>query len=188
MRLSVILLWISAAGVSPAAQPALIVSINFQGNQKMDSAQLKSKLRVCREGNWYSPGALKVELDEVERFYRDSGFLKAEVGPPSIENKYVQGRGQGVVIQIPVTEGPLYSLGQVVIKGAHVLNPAALLQMAPLRTGVPYNRGVMMEWVNRIRGSYHEIGYIRFDANMREDTHVAERTVDCILELRAPST
>jgi outer membrane protein insertion porin family len=183
-RLSVIPLWIAVAGLSSSAQPALILSISFQGNQKIDSAQLKSKMRLCREGNSYSPEALRFELNEVEQYYRDNGFLKAEVGPPSIENRYVQGRGHGVVIQIPVTEGPLFRLGQIIIKNANVVSPATLLQMSPVRPGEPYNRGMMMEWVNRMRGSYHEIGYIRFDANLREDTNVAERTVDCVLELQ----
>jgi outer membrane protein assembly factor BamA len=181
------LLWISVARVGLAAQPVLIFSINFQGNQKMDSAQLKGMLKVCREGSWYSPEALKFELNEVERYYRDNGFLKAEVGPPSIENRHVQGRGQGVVIQIPVTEGPLFRLGQLVIKDAKVLSSTTLLQMSPLRTGDPYNRGAMMGWLDRIRGSYHELGFIRFNANLREDTRAAERTVDCILELREGS-
>jgi outer membrane protein insertion porin family len=174
----VVVVWVSAW----AAQPVPISSIEFQGNESIDAVHLKARLHVSREGNWYSPEALKLELQEVEKLYQDSGFLKARVGPPRIEYRKSEGRGPGVAILIPVEEGPMYRLGRLSIEGADVSDPETFIQMSPLRAGQTYSRRLVSEWLDKIKLSYNEIGYIRFDAQVREQPHESERTVDCVLE------
>jgi len=167
-----------------AAQRGIILSVAFFGNENMDEATLLHAMRVTQEGNWYSPEVLRFELQEIERLYQEKGFLKARVGPPEVSERRLEGGRQGVAIRIPVAEGPLFRLGRLAIRGAEVLAPATLLQMAPIEPGGPYSRPLMMEWIERLRSSYHELGRIRFEARLHEEAREAERTVDCTLEVR----
>jgi outer membrane protein assembly factor BamA len=176
---ALLLLW--AGGLYAWSQPAIILSISFQGNDSIDAARLKGRLRICREGAWYSPEALKFELLEVEKLYQDSGFLEAKVGPPKVERKDAEGRSGGVALLIPVEEGAQFKLARLSILDAKVLNTDTLLQMSPLRTGQAYSRGMIIEWLERIRASYNEMGHIRFEARIREDIRESERAVDCEL-------
>ena len=172
---------------SLAAQPAPIVSIRFQGNVSIDESRLRAGMHVCREGNPYSPEALKFELQEVEKTYRDAGFLSAKVGPPRVSYRNAEGRGPGVAILIPIEEGPLYGLGRLSIEGAEVTNPETFIQMSPLRPGQTYNRSLVNEWLGKIKLSYDEIGHIRFDARVQEHVNESDHTVDCVLEFKEGS-
>ena len=55
----------------------------------------------------------------------------------SLEVKNLAGR-QGAVIRIPVSEGPLYTVGEIRVTNVHAFHPSSLVQMCPLRTGQPF--------------------------------------------------
>jgi len=179
--LGLILYLFSPAGLP--AQPIMIRSIDFEGNERFSSSQLKDRIRISREGAWYSAEALLVELQAIERLYRDNGFLNVRIGPPRIETQAEGGQRRLAAIVVPVSEGPLYKVGSISVRGATVFSAATLLQMSPLGSGQPYSRDKISAWAERIRESYLEMGYIRFQASPREDALESAHTVDCALEL-----
>src|SRR5207249_9813181 len=111
-RITKLLLLASLLGeASLRAQSTPILSVTFEGNSAVQTPRLKNQLRVCREGGWYNADVLKAELQGVEAFYQDEGFLRAKVGDPVVEFRAIPGKGPGALIRIPVTEGARYSLG-----------------------------------------------------------------------------
>jgi outer membrane protein insertion porin family len=166
-----------------ATQAIPVLSVEISGNKALDSAQVKRQLRVSREGGWYHPDALQNDLKNIERFYQDHGFLRSKAGPPVVEMKALPGKGQGAVIRIPISEGPVYMVGELVIRNAKVLSTASLLQMAPVRPGEPYSRKKIQDWREKIAESYESMGYIRFHAEAQENIHDVRRVVDCALEV-----
>jgi Ca-activated chloride channel family protein len=161
-----------------------VLSIRFDGNKSIDTVRLKAQLRACREGGWYNPQLLEMELQNLESFYRDAGFLKAKVGPASMTIQSVPEKGEAAVIRIAVSEGSLFSLGKVDIKNAVTLNTSTLLQMAPMQEGQPYSRKKISDWRAKIAEAYQSMGYLRFDSTLKEDLHDLRHTVDCTIELR----
>ncbi len=165
-----------------AATAVPVRSITFEGNQHIDSRRLKSQLRQCREGGWYEPDTLAADVQNLTRFYQDEGYLNARIGPASIDFQTDRTEGRVAVIRVPVFEGPLFTVGKIEVKGAQAFNPATLLQMCPLRSGQPYSRKRIADWLERIGDGYSTMGYIRFHPSVHEVTHDAQASVDCIIE------
>jgi outer membrane protein insertion porin family len=182
MRLlfSVLLSLLVARGAP--AQSVPILSLTFEGNKTIDAAQLKSQLRISRDGGWYNAENLKAELRNVEEFLLNSGFLRAKVGTPQVEYRTVPGKGQAAVIRISVSEGPRYVLGDLQIRNAQAFKTTTILQMCPVRAGQPYSRIKMAEWREKIEEAYHTMGYIRVELNMKEEVRDFKGIVDCVLE------
>jgi outer membrane protein insertion porin family len=158
-----------------------IVSIEFAGNDSMDPGRLKAQMRASREGGVYRSDALKYDMRQLEAFYREQGFLRARAGEPSVESRDGGGVPGGVVIRIPLAEGPRYLLGAVSVKNARVLDEASIRRMSPLREGEPYSRGKMEEWRDKIAESYQSMGYLRFRGDLEESVNDLRQRVDVSL-------
>jgi len=169
--------------ILPAAMAQIVTihSISFEGNENLRSSQLKHELRMSREGSLYQPQRLNFELRNLENYYRDNGYLQAEIGPPDVSFQTIEGRGKAAVIRIKVTEGPRFTMGKLEIENAQVLPKATLLQMAPVLQGQPYSRGKIRRWVDKITENYRSMGYLRFKAEIKEAVRDFRREVDLSL-------
>jgi outer membrane protein assembly factor BamA len=174
-------------GPHALAQSVPILSLTFEGNKAIETSQLKAQLRTSREGGWYRAQNLNTELQQLVSFYHEEGFLKAEIGTPSVEMKDVPGKGQAAVIRVRVSEGPRYVLGELVIKNAQALKPASMINMSPVRTGEPYSRGKLASWRVKMAEAYQSMGYVRAEISIKEEIHDFRRVVDCIVECKEGS-
>jgi Ca-activated chloride channel homolog len=164
------------------AQTVTVFSLTFQGNTSINDSRLKSQLRMIREGGPYQPDVMAFEIQNLTRFYRDEGYLQAEAGPPQVTFQEVPGRGKAASIRLPISEGPLFTLGELSVRNTELFDSATLLQMCPVRKGQPYSRRRMQEWQEKIGEGYSEMGYIRFSARLVEKIQDSRHTVDGILE------
>jgi outer membrane protein insertion porin family len=161
--------------------PVQIRSVSFEGNAGLSAPQLKSLLRKAIAGNEYAPGNLDADLRRVERAYQDEGYLRARVGPPEVSIRTI-GEAKAADIRIPVTEGPVYTAGQLAVRNVNILEPDALMQICPLRKGQPYSRAKGSQWQSKIEETYRSLGHIRIHCGAREDVDETGRRVDLTLE------
>jgi len=173
----------ACAGVA-LAQSVPILSVTFEGNKAFDATQLKSQLRVNRDGGWYNPESLQAELRTLEGFLQNAGLLRAKVGPAQVEYRAVPGKGQAAVIRVPISEGPRYTVGEIQVRNAQVFKPSTLLQMCPLRAGQPYSRSKIGDWREKMEDAYHTMGYVRVEMSVKEDIHELKGVVDCVLDFK----
>ncbi len=166
------------------AQAVPILSIAFEGNSALDDSRLKAQLRTSRDGGWYHPEGLKAELQSLEAYYQDEGFLHAKVGNPTVEFRPIPGKGQGAVIRVPISEGPRYVLGDLTIQNSQAFKPATLLRFCPLRTGQPYSRSKIAQWQEKVEDAYHTMGHIRVETRVHEEIREFKKIVDCRLECK----
>jgi len=166
----------------PAAESVTILSIDFDGNKGLDSSRLRSRMRQARQGARYHPEILKLELQDLERFCREEGFLRAAVDRPSLEFSEVAGRGKMVAVRVPIAEGPRYALGKLEVRNVHALSVDTLLQMSPLQRGMPYSRGRLSAWIGKVTEAYYSLGHLRVQATLREAVDDARHVVDCTLD------
>ncbi len=132
----------------------------------------------------YQLDALNQDLAALSGLYQDEGYVRATVGPPLVTFQDVPGKGKVAVIKVPISEGPLFSVGEISVKDARAFRPETLLRMCPLKTGQPYSRKKLSEWVDKIEDGYHTMGYIRFTAGFKEEVHELRRVIDCTLECK----
>jgi outer membrane protein insertion porin family len=185
LRSGLAILWVMTVGSLPVlGQSVPILSVTFEGNKALEPGRLKSQLKVSRDGGWYHPETLKMELRAVEKLYHDEGFLRANLGAPVVEFQTVQGKGQVAVIRIPVSEGARYTLGELTFKNSSGIKPAALMQLSPVRAGQPYSRSKIAQFKEKIEEGYHSLGYLRFEVTVREEIQDSKKVVDCVFECK----
>jgi outer membrane protein insertion porin family len=182
LRTFCLAVWVIFLGPLALGQSVPILSLTFEGNKVIDSTRLKAQLRTSREGAWYRAQSLSFELQQLANFYREEGFLKAEIGDPAVELREVPGKGQAAVIRVRISEGPRYMLGELVIKNAQALKPSSMIHMSPMRTGEPYSRSKLAAWRTKIEDAYQSMGYVRAEISIKEEIHDFRRVVDCTVE------
>jgi outer membrane protein insertion porin family len=158
-----------------------IAEIRFEGNESIPTEQLKRLLSKSQEGSLYTPEILAADLQRVETAYRDEGFLRAKVGPADVRMQS-SGEEKTAVLIIRIVEGTRYRVGEVTIRNAQTLAPETLLQMCPLKKGMPYSRVKIYQWQVMIEDAYREMGYIRIRCKVNESLNEIDKVVDCTLE------
>ncbi|MFH1575105.1 MAG: POTRA domain-containing protein, partial [Acidobacteriota bacterium] len=83
---------------------------------------------------------------------------------------------------IPIEEGPLYTLESLTVRNVTVFETSTVMQLCPLRQGEAYSRRKVNEWIERLRESYRELGYIRATGTAREEIHEFKRSVVCAVD------
>jgi outer membrane protein assembly factor BamA len=161
--------------------PAVIQSVSFEGNSARSVQQLKPLLRLSREGAQYLPGNLRLDLQQVQLFYQDSGFLNARVEAPDVQIRAAGTKGTAA-IRIRIVEGPLYATGEIAAGKTQAVPTSTITQMCPLKKGEPYSRIRIAQWRSKIEDAYRSLGYLKAACTPREAVNESGKTVDCSLE------
>ena len=68
----------------------------------------------------YKQTGFEEDADRIVSFYRDRGYLAARVGQPTIRTleDTEDGRTRWVALNIPVTEGEQYRIGELTVEGS----------------------------------------------------------------------
>lgn len=157
--------------------------ITFTGNKHFSDSKLR-KLMQTSERNiflaWFThSGVLKkdlldVDLDRLAVFYHDHGFIHAKIGTPRISYDK-----KGIVINIPVIEGPRYRIGKVTIEGDLIDKPENLLMLTRLPTKTYLNREELQKDIERLTDFYQDHGY----ANVEVNPHILENKKEPIADV-----
>ena len=109
-----------------------IRDIRFLGSKVFSPVELSSKITDClarsKDGSGYNAPLFEYCSRRLEGFVRSRGYLQARLSEPSREFS-----DKGVTLEVGVTDGPLYRLGNIVIEGADALSVddvRSLLRMA----------------------------------------------------------
>lgn len=94
--------------------------------------------------------------DYLESYYRDRGYLGAVVSPPV--KRLDPGTGTGTV-EIPVTEGPLFLIGDLTFSGNRAYSYDELWIRIPISSGSAYSPDLVQESSDIIERLYRTNGY-----------------------------
>lgn len=139
-----------------------IEEISFDGNANIPSSKLKGAMETStrwplgifsHEGT-YQDTVLDTDLLRLEQFYGDNGYLKAKIGRPRVDY-----REDGIHITIPVSEGPLYTMGTIDVAGDIIVPKEELMAAIAMETGDVMSRSKIQEAIERIRIIYMDMGY-----------------------------
>ncbi|MFL2980838.1 MAG: outer membrane protein assembly factor BamA [Methylophilaceae bacterium] len=160
-----------------------IKEINIVGNRLYKKEDLLESftLKVTNFLSWwnkddrYSKQVLSGDLEKLRSFYMDRGYLDFKINSSLIrisENK------KNVYIDISITEGNKYFIGDAKLSGKYENVPEALLQaQIVLRKGQVFNRAEVTATTNRLNQILGDYGYAFSNANAIPDVNKEERTV-----------
>ena len=151
-----------------------IARVNFEGNRAIDDAKLASKMKDNKGPNkWIpfisGPGTYKEakfddDAQKVLEYYRQRGYVKAEVGQPQLRilEDSNDGRTRYVELDVPVTEGPRYKLGTISFSGNTVVKTEALRPFFKMQTGEWFNEKAIRNGFKKAQEAYGSAGYMEF--------------------------
>src|SRR4051812_31900405 len=151
-----------------------IKEVEFLGNSAIKDAALAKKMKdnkgpnpwmlFLSHGGTYNEGKFEDDADKVQQFYREEGYVRAQVGQPQLRilEDEKDGKTRWVELQIPVTEGPRYRVGEVNFSGNTVVKTEGLRPLFKLEPGDWFNEKKIRKGFEKAREVYGPGGYFEF--------------------------
>jgi outer membrane protein insertion porin family len=153
-----------------------IRDIEFVGNVAKSDGILTKKMKENKERSripvwgWFSRGGtyksdkFEMDADMIQAYYREEGYVRAQIGNPEVETLQDSddGKTRYIRLRIPVTEGPRYRLGDFAIDGNTVVKSEALRPLFELQKGDWYNEKKVRDGLVKARELYGAGGYMEF--------------------------
>jgi outer membrane protein assembly complex protein YaeT len=144
--------------------------VTYRGNRGLSEAQLNGAL----ERGDLSCALFFIEPQKVrrtlKRFYESEGFLFAKVLPLKIR---FEPENHKVRVQIPVREGPLFTIGELEFEGNRFFSPEELSRAGGIRRGDPFVPRKFQDAVHAIEKAYTDKGFTR--ARVRAEKNVNKK-------------
>ncbi len=148
------------------------VEIVFPGAEAIDEDELLALVNEVdrRDKLRDEPGEITKMLEE---YYRQQGFLAAEVAEPEFE---YDDANRSARIVVAVKEGAAFNVGEIAFEGNEGFNRERLLETAFLKSGAEYSKEWMDTWLSRLEELYWTNGYndlqIEYALTERDDATV----------------
>lgn len=140
-----------------------IKDINILGARVFTQETLKEQLELkattwmpFQKADRYSKQTLGGDLEKLQSFYQDRGYLKFTVTSVQValsENK------EDIFITVNIEEGDKYTVKDRRFSGETVLNTEFLSRLVTTRTGDTFSRKEATESADRIEAALSDVGY-----------------------------
>ena len=139
--------------------------IRFTGNRHFTDRELRQVLQLKEfvlpvlsgPSSLYRPEALRVDLQLVENFYQNHGFINIQLGEPIVE---INREASAIVITVTIAnEGEQFKVGRVTLTADEVFTEAELRQKVRLSTGEIYSRDAVRRDIQTLTDLYADRGY-----------------------------
>jgi len=179
---------------------AKVKRVDFVGNQVFSDATLGRHMKNVRlRGLWglgwllgkttYTPdkwSGAEGDQKRLEDFYLDHGYVTATVGEPKVS--YIDGKAgkkptKGIRLEIPVSEGDQYHIGEVKFEGMAVFKPELVLPIFKLKTGDVYKESKIKKGFDKLRDAYGSQGYFQWTGRPERKPDPARKVVDVTLTM-----
>ena len=159
-----------------------VKKIEFVGNKRFSDDDLKDLMKTQEKGifSWITKSGyldkkkLEFDIQKINAFYRNRGFIKAKIGSPKITYR----KGEGLFITIEVHEGAQYKVGRVSIEGDLIKKEDELLKEVKISQEKFFNRKTVRKDVLRLKNLYSEEGYAYVEVKPRVNENEKTHTVD----------
>lgn len=138
-----------------------IREIRFEGNTSFEEKQLRSRIRsntkmiIFRKGE-LSRDMLEADATQVRDFYRQNGYLDAQVGR-RIDLSPDQ---KDAVVVFVVQEGQRYTVNQIRIEGNALFSEQQILESMTLKVGDVFSQDKLNKSQDAIEDLYGKLGFI----------------------------
>jgi outer membrane protein insertion porin family len=185
---------------------AKIKKITFDGNTVFSDGKLRGKLKNLKEPglfnlSWLGGKTTYTEQkwlggDErdptgdrgrLEDFYLNHGYVTARIGQPRIT--YVDGKPskkkptKHMIIDIPVTEGEQYRMGELKFEGLTVLKEPFVRQYFKMQPGDVYNDSRFKKAYEKLRDVYGSLGYFQWTGGTQRKPDPERKVVDITVRM-----
>jgi outer membrane protein insertion porin family len=185
---------------------AKIRKITFDGNTVFSDGKLRGKLKNLKEPGFWNLSWLggKTTYTEqkwlggdekdphgdrgrLEDFYLNHGYVTVRIGQPRIT--YVDGKPNKkkptkyMMIDIPVTEGAQYKMGELKFEGLTVLKEPFVRQYFKMTPGDVYDDSKFKKAYEKLRDVYGSLGYFQWTGGTQRKPDPDRKVVDITVRM-----
>ncbi len=135
-------------------------------SRKMKENKEKGFFGFITGGGTYKEDKFAEDAQLVTDYYRDEGYIMAQVGPAAAEDPRGLGGRQDPLDPAagPVTEGKRYAVGDFTFEGNKVVNSEALRPLFKIEKGETYSQKKIKKGLEKAQEVYGSGGYFEFTA------------------------
>jgi outer membrane protein insertion porin family len=169
-----------------------IKKISFEGNQSYREKELKGLMKTEEQGFFHyftdsgllKKDDLKQDINKLNAFYLNNGFINAHVGDPNISFDK-----KGIYIKIPITEGRRFKIGRVDITGDSLKTPRSeLMGKLNIRKQDNFDRGAIIKDMDLLTQTCNDEGYAYADVSPMTRVNDKDLTVDVTYQIKKGNT
>ncbi|HET9870935.1 MAG TPA: outer membrane protein assembly factor BamA, partial [bacterium] len=149
--------------------------IEVTGAQAFSAKKVADQMKDIHKGDKYKPEKLEEDLQQIEDFYHNEGYLRAAVVSHS---ERIDQATRLVYISLTVREGLQYSVGKVQFDGNSLFDDAKMQQALGLKSGDLLRQDRLDDGLRAMRSLYADEGYIYANVAQHLDYHDDTRKVD----------
>jgi outer membrane protein insertion porin family len=180
---------------------ARVVDIDFVGNEKFADGKLRRQMKkVKARGFWnmtwllgkttYTPekwtDPQEGDKKRLEDFYLNHGYVTAVIGEPRLSYVDVK-KGKkpvkGIRMEIPVSEGEQYRVGEIKFDGMKLFNADLVRPIFKIQTGDIYSEKRFRKGFDKLRDAYGAQGYFQWTARTDRKPDPEKKVVDVTLAM-----
>ena len=150
-----------------------IRDVEFIGNSAESDRKLEGKMKENKGrgffsfitgGGTYKEDKWAEDADAIIEYYRDKGYITAQVGQPEMRvmEDSEDGSVRWVQLRVPVTEGNRYRVGKFEFDGNKVVKSEALRPLFKIEEGDFYSHKKITKAFEKARELYGMAGYYEF--------------------------
>ncbi len=150
-----------------------IRTVEFIGNKDISDSKLAKKMKDNKApgffgfitgGGTYQEAKFEEDAQKVIDYYRERGYVKAQVGQPELKimEDAKDAKTRFIELQIPVTEGQRYKIGDLTFSGNSVVKSEGLRPLFKLNKGDWYNEKFVHKGFEKAKELYGSGGYWEF--------------------------
>jgi outer membrane protein insertion porin family len=189
---------------------AKVKRVEFTGNQVFSDRTLRDQMKKIKGGGepdllsfftsplrwgkttyneekWSDPR--EGDKAKLQDFYLNHGYVTASVGEPRIT--YVDGKSglfkkkpvKLMMIEIPVSEGEQYRVGEVSFKGMTVFKEEYIKPLFKLQPGEIYKESRFTKTYDKLRDAYGAQGYFQWTVGTQRKPDPARKVVDVTVNM-----
>lgn len=159
-----------------------VEEISFVGNEEVPERKLKRKFKTKERkffwGGDFGEEEYRLHLDSLVMFYNDEGFLDAEVVDDSL---WYSEDNKSIFIEIEVSEGNKFYVGDFYFKGNKVVPTEALHRQIALKRGKEFSKSKFELTKASVGNRYREDGYLW--VQVRDEQAYREDTIDVTFDI-----
>jgi outer membrane protein insertion porin family len=186
---------------------ARVKEITFDGNHVFSDAKLRGHMKKIKQGGFWNLSWVggkttytedkwlggqedpRGDQGRLEDFYLNNGYVTAKVGQPKItysdgkSGLFKKGPVKWIKLEIPVTEGDQYRVGEIKFEGLTVLKETFVRPLFKLETGDIYNDSKFKKGFDKLRDIYGTIGYFQWTGGTKRKPDPDKKVVDVTLSM-----
>ncbi|HZS52004.1 MAG TPA: POTRA domain-containing protein [Bryobacterales bacterium] len=151
--------------------------IKLEGNERLSTAELRPVLKLA-SGDLANFTLIHKAAGDLERRYQHEGYIQARA---AVE-RTLDGKKKTVDLTFRISEGEVYTMRNLTIRGLDINAEAAVKRMWSLKKGQPFNGEYPEFFLQRIEeeGLFDNLG----GTSHRESVDEQAKTVDVVLEFK----